>query len=350
MNREYTHFSLFCGSGGQSLGFSWASATLRGVQARFRCLGGVDSCARKVFDFGMLVGRPATQLDLFSTEDYTAFHGKAPPDGWREATPADLRAAAGGERPDVLFTSPPCKGFSGLLSQSRSESPKYQALNRLTIRGIWLALEAWADSPPAFVVLENVPRLAQRGAPLVDQIVGLLQAYGYAVHKDAHDCGELGGLAQHRRRFLLLARHVRTVRPFVYRPCLRAVRPIRDVIGPMAMPEAAEAGPMHRLPRLQPDTLMRLALIPAGRDWRALSEVDHQALRVVRDGAVWRIVQASSLGEPVGNIAPPDGTPWRAGVLGVRPWSEPAGTVAGRNSPTNGEFSVADPRDRKAHV
>lgn len=39
-----------------------------------------------------------------------AFHGQEPPRGWREATPADIRAAAGGACPDVVFTSSPCKG------------------------------------------------------------------------------------------------------------------------------------------------------------------------------------------------------------------------------------------------
>jgi hypothetical protein len=69
------------------------------------------------------------------------FHGVEPPDGWREATPDDIRAAAGHERPHVCFGSAPCKGFSGLLSESRSTSAKYQALNQLALRGLWLALE-----------------------------------------------------------------------------------------------------------------------------------------------------------------------------------------------------------------
>ena len=56
----------------------------------------------------------------------------------------------------------------------------------LTVRGIWLALEAWADDPPEFFILENVPRIATRGAHLLDQIETLL---GYVdeeelIHRD----------------------------------------------------------------------------------------------------------------------------------------------------------------------
>ena len=35
---------------------------------------------------------------------------------------------------------------------------------------------------------------------------------------------------------------------------------------------------------------------------------------------------------------------WRGGVLGVNRWDEPSGTVAGRSGPSNGAYSVADPR------
>jgi hypothetical protein len=110
--------------------------------------------------------------------------------------PADMHRAYGHERPHVVFLSAPCKGFSGLLSETKSLTDKYQALNRLTLRGIWLMLEAYKDDPVELIVFENVPRIATRGRHLLDQIVGLLRAYGYAVAETTHDCGELGGLAQ----------------------------------------------------------------------------------------------------------------------------------------------------------
>src|SRR3546814_2722157 len=68
--------------------------------------------------------------------------------------------------PHIVFLSAPCKGFSGLLSQKASESAKYQALNGLTLRGVWLMLEAFKDDLPELIVFENVPRIMNRGRPL----------------------------------------------------------------------------------------------------------------------------------------------------------------------------------------
>lgn len=160
---------------------------------------------------------PGTCLDLFDREQYVAFHGSEPPADWREATTADIHAAFGHENPDIVFLSATCKGFSGLLSESKSKTAKYQALNRLTLRGVWLTLEAYAHTAPIPLILfENVPRIATRGRALLDRISTLLRSYGYAVAETTHDCGELGGLAQSRKRFLLVARHMASVPPFLY--------------------------------------------------------------------------------------------------------------------------------------
>ena len=205
--REIRHFHLFCGLGGGARGFNRGTARVGAMQGVFRCIGGVDSSAAAIRDFDRLAGVPGTVLDLFDRAQYQAFHGKAPPAGWREATPTDIQAAAGGERPHIVFLSAPCKGFSGLLSETLSLTDRYQALNRLTLRGMWLTLEAWQDDPPELIMFENVPRIARRGRALLDRIGAMLRHYGYAVAETTHDCGELGGLAQTRRRFLLVARH-----------------------------------------------------------------------------------------------------------------------------------------------
>ena len=210
--REIRHFHLFAGLGGGAKGFNRGEARVGNLRARFRCLGGVDVDAAAMRDFQALAGVPGTVLDLFDRRQYIDFHGVAPPPGWREAVPADIRVAAGNERPHIVFLSPPCKGFSGLLAEQRSRSTKYQALNRLTLRGVWLMLEAFGDDPPDLIVFENVPRIANRGRHLLDQIADLLRGYGYAVAETNHDCGEIGGLAQSRKRFLLVARTSRKCR------------------------------------------------------------------------------------------------------------------------------------------
>jgi site-specific DNA-cytosine methylase len=269
LTQEITHFHFCCGIGGGAKGFNKASPRVGAMAARFRCLGGVDVSPSAIRDFDRIAGVPGTVMDLFSRGQYTAFHGKEPPADWREMGPADIRRAAGNEHPNIVFISSPCKGASGLLSEKMSLTAKYQALNELTLRCIWLMAEAWADDPVELIVFENVPRLATRGRHLLDQINQVLQRYGYAVAETTHDCGELGGLAQSRKRFLLVARHAEKVPPFLYEPEKKRLRAVGDVLGRMPFPGDIAAGPMHRIPRLQWKTWVRLAFVEAGSDWRS---------------------------------------------------------------------------------
>ncbi len=344
---DVTHFTLCCGIGGLSLGLSRGTATvssaLGDVTARMRCIGGVDVDPAVVEDFGRLTGARGTVLDLFDVEDFRAYHsmcrtsakrcpaccntGEPGPD-WREATPADLLAATGGEYPDILAWSPPCKGFSGLNAGQKegARALRYLALNRLVLRSLALALDAFSSDPPALVLMENVPLIATSGRWLLEAVRGLLEAHGYAVAETTHDCGELGGLGQHRRRFLMVGRHRAKVAPFLYEPPRKRVRAIGEVIGELPMPDAAEAGPMHRLPAITWATWVRLALIAAGKDWRCLNDL------VVVDGNL----------RDYGLL--PVNANWYPGILGVRPWDAPAVTITGHATPTTGAFSVADPR------
>ncbi len=324
IKRTLYHFHFCCGLGGGAAGFNRARPRVGNVEAEWVCLGGIDVDPAGLRDFERLAGVPGTLLDLFTRDQYVRFHGKEPPAGWREATPEDIRRAAGGRRPDAVFISSPCKGASGLLSEKMSLTPKYQALNELTLRCIWLMGEAWADDPVPLIVFENVPRLASRGRHLLDQINSLLGGFGYAVAETTHDCGELGGLAQSRKRFLLVARHVEKVPPFLYEPEKKSLRAVGDILGRMPLPGDIEAaGPMHRVPSLQWKTWVRLALVRAGSDWRSLNDL------AVEDGYLRDLI-----------IVPE----YHRGVLGVNHWGDSCGVVAGASRPMNGRFSVADPR------
>lgn len=321
---EIRHGHLFCGLGGGAAGFNDARPDIGSAVGRFRCIGGVDVDPAAIRDFERLSGVPGTVIDLFSRDQYRAFHGCEPPADWKEADTADMHRAFGYERPHVMFLSAPCKGFSGLLAESKSRTAKYQALNELTLRGIWLMLEAWKDDPVEMVLFENVPRIANRGRHLLDQIGQLLRSYGYVVAETTHDCGELGGLAQSRKRFLLVARHVEKVPPFLYEPAVRPLQSVGTVLGRMPLAGDVErGGPMHRVPRLQWKTWVRLAFVEAGSDWRSLNRL------AVEDGHLrdYLIV--------------PD---YHRGYLGVNAWDEPSGVIAGASRATNGKFSVADPR------
>jgi site-specific DNA-cytosine methylase len=320
------HFHMCCGLGGGAKGFNKSKPIVGNLQAEWQCIGGVDVDPAGLADFERLSGVKGTLLDLFTRDQYTRFHGKEPPPGWREATPEDIRRAAGGQRPDAVFISSPCKGASGLLSEKMSLTPKYQALNELTLRCIWLFGEAWADDPVPLLVFENVPRLASRGRHLLDQINSLLSGFGYAVAETTHDCGVIGGLAQSRKRFLLVARHVEKVPPFLYEPEHKSLRAVGDILGRMPLAGDVEAaGPMHRVPALQWKTWVRLALVEAGKDWRSLNDLE------IEDGYLRDLI-----------IVPEA----YSGYLGVNQWNKSIGTVAGRSSPTNGAFSIADPRSK----
>ncbi|MCA8016752.1 DNA cytosine methyltransferase [Burkholderia vietnamiensis] len=324
VQRVYNSFGFCCGLGGGAKGFTKAKSRVGNVTARWRCIGGIDNDPAAARDFETLVGTPCTVMDLFTREQYTAFHGVEPPAGWREATPEDVRRAAGYQHPHCVFISSPCKGASGLLSETLSRTPKYQALNELTLRCVWLMCEAWKDDPVELIVFENVPRLATRGRHLLDQIGQLFQNYGYAKNETTHDCGVIAGLAQSRKRFLLVARHMEKVPAYLYEPPVKRLQGVGTLLGRMPLPGDVEAaGPMHRVPSLQWKTWVRLAFVEAGSDWRSLNKL------------------AVENGQLRDYLIVPD---MHNGVLGVNRWEEPCGVVAGASRPGNGTFSVADPR------
>ncbi len=165
--REIRHAHFFAGLGGGAKGFNKGHARVANMQARFRCIGGIDNNAAAVRDFKRLTGVDGTLLDLFDYEQYRAFHGCEPPVGWREANIDDVRKAFNYETPHIIFLSPPCKGFSALLSEKMSKSVKYQALNRLVTRGLFLALEAYQDDLPELILLECAANYDSR--PVVDR-------------------------------------------------------------------------------------------------------------------------------------------------------------------------------------
>lgn len=323
MIRRKTVLHLFGAIGGGARGFKRARVQVANMQGEWQCLGSMDIDARANRVFAARVGIPAIDIDFADRGQYMAINGHEPPTGWREATPGDIRRACGGPRPDCVFLSAPCKGFSGLLPEAKSANPKYQAMNGLAQRALWLLLEAWPDDPVPMLLFENVPRLMTRGRAFADQLVAMMGSYGYICRETVHDCGELGGLGQSRKRCLIVARHPAKVPNFLYEPPRRALRTVGDVIGGLWLPGEQAAGPLHRLPQLQWKTWVRLAFVQAGSDWRSLNRL------AVEDGHLrdYLIVPAM-----------------HAGGYGVRRWTDTCGTVQSESRPSNGAFSVADPR------
>ncbi len=334
--RVYRVGHLACGLGSGALGFRQARPRVNNLGARFETAGGIDIDPGALANFEHLTGKKGTHLDLFSREQYIAFHGHEPPEGWREAMPADIRNIFG--HLDVAFSSPPCKGLTSLLSPEHVGSPKYEALNELTLRCYMLLLEAYKDDPIRILLLENVPGLATKGRRLLDKIYALLRHYGYAVSEDSHDVGPIGGLAQHRKRFLMVARHQELVPPFLYRPDIKPMQSVGDVLGRLPLPGDPRGGIMHRVPNLKWRTWTRLAFIEPGSDWKSLQDLQ------VKNGVLadWAIRPFDGVPSDIESQLPPRDP--HNQVLGVRRWDGSTGTVQGASRPHNGAFSVADPR------
>lgn len=350
---EFTVGYVFCGLGAVARGFAESMGRLGAQRARFRSVGGVDIDAEACADFEMLTGSKATRADV------------------AKMTPAELRAAWGDHAPWAIFTSPPCKGFSRLLGAKAAKAAKYQALNELVFQGLFLVCETWSKPPP-LIVLENVPGITQRGAELLAKVRQLLTRYGYVFHTATHDCGEIGGLAQHRRRFLLVARRPEVVPGYIYRPPKQRVRGCGEVLGELPMPGDPAAGALHQLPRISWLNWVRLSMIPPGGDWRDLpgsQPKDPEARRrweqegVKTPGEVhlfkgkkammpWDRPSRTVIGGP-DNGASYVAQPLALGAenpgrheakLRVESWADPAHAVTGATRPNSGGPSVADPR------
>jgi site-specific DNA-cytosine methylase len=67
---------LFCGIGGGALGMQDARGEYRGLPGGFRTLAGIDVDPEACRDFARITGASAACLDLFSREDFAAFHGR----------------------------------------------------------------------------------------------------------------------------------------------------------------------------------------------------------------------------------------------------------------------------------
>lgn len=346
--QEFTVLFPFGGLGSGARGFLDAALALDNDrdqpflgEGKFRSLGGIDFDKTACIDFEMLTGTPSWHIDI------------------RTITPAMLRARYGTKAPDVIFSSPPCQGASRLLSNKKSKEQKYEDLNQLALTFTDTMLEAWQGAPPKLYLIENVPGLPTRAKGMLTKLRKRLRAAGYVIHTSTHDCGEIGGLAQHRKRFLLVARHAASCQPLLYQPPIKRVRGVGEVLGLIPMPATRAAGAwgnLHTMPRLSWRNWLRLACIPAGGDWRDLENVLQGRARreVFRRHAVqkWQDPHPAVTGpgghsvEAVADerVRLPMETAWNSGAMGVADWEEPSGTVTGGRHPSHGVRSVADPR------
>jgi site-specific DNA-cytosine methylase len=297
--RVYKVVTFFSGLGAKTLGLLRARSQ---AGSRFESIGAFDVDPVACKDFEILTGAMAQVVDLGTIKSW------------------ELAKRCEGV-PDVVVMSPPCKGFSGCLPESLSKLEKYEALNRLALQSVKLAIKAW----PKLILLENVPRMITRGADWLAKITKLLRKAGYEVSLEPHDCGEWGGLAQKRERLLLIARLRSACPSHLLRPPSLGLRPMASVLWqlPPPVPGSTAGGPHHRLPEINALNWLRLSAIPATQDWRAIPERVHLV--------------------DVDPRLPEDGKR-HAGKYGPQDPSQPAHTVIAEARTGKGWADVADPR------
>lgn len=322
----------FGGGGGGAAGFQQARAELYGQTSEFELVGGFDKDEYACKAFEYMTGVPQVCIDA------------------REVTPGMMREFYGEEAPFALFGSPPCQGASKLLSTAKSRTAKYELLNELALVNTRLILDAWPDSPPAFVLYENVPNITSRAPGVLREVRRLLKSAGYVLQDGYHEARHVGNLAQRRKRWFLVARNPRKVPAFLYLPPHQPGKVCGDVLNELPMPGDTTGGPMHELPAISALNWWRLWAIPAGGDWRDLLPQDGTPRRArFRRHHVERWTEPSvTIGGtgsngPCGVADPRAEEPARfKGSLGVLRSDEPAGAVTAEAYPSTGRFAIAD--------
>lgn len=321
MSEKITAIFPFCGIGGGAIGAMMARPEAFGVTGQVEVVCGMDVDPDACRSFEAFTGAPAYQFDFFSHQQYIDWHGHEPPEDWRELEPDDIWRACNYRTPDFSFRSAPCKGFTGLLGGKKSKSKKYQALNQLAIRETELTLKAFEHDPIPVMLLENVPGIMTRGKAVLDKLKQLMINAGYLIKEAVFCCGEIGGLGARRKRYILICKHPDKCPAEILEPSKLPLKTIGDVIGPLPMPgDTVAGGRHHREQMLSWLVALRLAAIEAGKDWRALEDLDWWNLRVQH--------------EP------------RNGAYGVENWEKPSRAVTGAAGPgrSNSATAISDPR------
>lgn len=115
------HGHMAFGLGAGAAGMNAANPRVGPLRGRFECAGGIDVDEGAIRNFERLTGVKGTIMDLFSEAQYRAFHGEAPPPGWREATPRTCVACSAAST--SCSQAIPAKASPGCCRRGRPRPP-----------------------------------------------------------------------------------------------------------------------------------------------------------------------------------------------------------------------------------
>lgn len=249
---------LFCGAGGLSAGLQ---------QAGVLVVGGVDIESSCAYPFETNIHAPFLEMDV---KDVTAAHLEPL---W---VPGTLRMLAG---------CAPCQPFSayrrGQDTSNEEQWPLLREFGRLV-----------REVKPDLVTMENVPRIGT--SAVFEEFVEGLEAEGFEVDwKSVY--GPRYGLPQHRRRMVLLASRLGSIKVPAGDRDEQSYLTVRDAISVLPAVASGDSDPidvLHTARKLSPLNIERIQASTPGGTWLDWPEELRSPCHTKATGASFKNVYA----------------------------------------------------------